>query len=85
MIEFFINNLQDELNCMIKDYVRVLHKNGILKVYIKETDKFEFSYIVKRIDFKIVNGLNSKILAEEIAKKYKKWLLHRHFNEIFFK
>jgi len=70
---------------MIKDYVRVLHKNGILKVYIKETDKFEFSYIVKRIDFKIVNGLNSKILAEEIAKKYKKWLLHRHFNEIFFK
>lgn len=80
MIEFFINNLQDELNCMIKDYVRVLYKNGTLKVYIKETDKFEFSYIVKRIGFKIINGLNSKILAEEIAEKYKKWLLQKHFN-----
>ena len=76
----FQRALERELRGKIQGDVKVILLDGACKAKINYDYQF-FGYTVYDLPMKIIHGLSTKEVANEIAGAYKKWLLHRYFKE----
>ena len=79
--EVFLNNLKRELRDRVSDYVKCYYQCGDLQVEFYYNHTLSFYHTEMCIYGKILSGLSSEELAEQICNKYKKVLIFRHFKK----
>lgn len=75
----FKNHLKIGLRRFTKDFVKIYFVDDVLLVEFYHLGNLSVTYVETGIVDKIANGLDSQVLAEEIAKWYKKVILSRYF------
>lgn len=79
MERIFANNLKKQLNETIKGDLFVHIINGKLVVDIQPPGLWTWRYTLDNITMNIAMGLSSTYTANVIVKKYKKYILSKHF------
>lgn len=77
----FLDNLKVHLKSMTSDYVKAYYKCGDLIIEFYYNHELSFYHNEMCIYGKIISGLSSETLAEQIIEKYKKVLIFRHFKK----
>lgn len=77
----FIQNLKVALRDRTNDYVTCYYKAGDLVIEFYYNHTLSYYHIEMCIYSKILSGLSSEDLAEQIIGRYKKVLIFRHFKK----
>lgn len=84
MERIFTENLKKQLHERIKGDLSVHIVDDKLVVDIQPAALCTFRYTLDNIRVNIATGLSSTIVANDIIKKYKKYILNIFYRNIFF-
>ena len=79
MERIFANALKKQLKQRIKCDLSVHIVDDTLIVDIQSVGCCTWHYTINNLDVQISTGLSSRIVADVIVKKYKKYILSNHF------
>ena len=79
MERIFANALKKQLNHRIKCALSVHIVDDTLIVDIQPVGCYTWHYTINNLALQISTGLSSRIAADVIVKKYKKYILSNHF------
>lgn len=85
MHKIFINKVIVTLKLYLKDPFKVYIVKDTLFVDIIHNQKVTFKYTHPNITSQIASGLYSQTIADIVARKYRKYILSKHFTEKFCK
>lgn len=80
MEKIFRVKLKKQLKERIKGDISVHIIDDTLIIDIQPLGLYPWHYIIKNIAVQMSTGLSSKIVADVIAKQYKKYILSQHFH-----
>ena len=79
--KLFIQNLRVALRDRTSDYTKVYYECGDLVAEFYYHHELSYYHKEMCIYSKILSGLSSEDLAEQIIERYKKVLIYRHFKK----
>ena len=79
MERIFRNALKKQLKQSIKGDVFIYVKDDTLIVDIQPISCWMWHYTINNLSVQLSTGLSSKIVADDIVKQYKKYILSKHF------
>lgn len=79
MERIFTNELKKQLRQRIKGDLSVHIVDDTLIVDIQPVGYCSWHYAINNLAVQISIGLSSRIVADDIVKQYKKYILNKHF------
>lgn len=79
MQKIFLTHLKKQLQSQLKGDISVHIVEDTLIVEVNNYGIHAWKYIIRNINIKILTGISSKIVAQEIVKTYKSYILSKYF------
>lgn len=79
MERIFADAVKKQLKQVIKGSVFVYSKYDTLIVDIQSVGGIRWHYTIDNLALQMSIGLSSKIVADDIVRRYKKYILTKHF------